>query len=291
MRSTTRLKELLLQPEILVMPSAYDAVSARLAEAAGFKAIQCSGLGIAASRFGVPDVSIVSMSEMAEATRVIARSVAVPVMGDCDTGYGNAVNTWYTVRSFEAAGAAGVNIEDQVLPKRCGRLDGKAIVSIAEMIGKIEAAADARSDPDFVINARTDTLNLTGLDDVIARGKAFLRAGATMFFVEGVRSLDEIKRLSDEVDGLLALNLIEDGTGKGLEGVTFEELQKLGVARVSLSAGLMLGAMRGVQNALAQWTQDNCIRFDPALHVSFADLHTVAGMTHASALSDRFNRT
>lgn len=291
MNVTTRLKQLIHSPKLLVMPSAYDSVSARLIEEAGFDAIQCSGMGIAASRYGMPDVSIVSMGEMVEATRIIARSVSIPVMGDGDTGYGNGVNTWFTVRAFEDAGAAGVNLEDQILPKRCGRLDGKAVVSIAEMVGKIEAAVDARRDPDFVINSRTDALSLNGLDDVIARGKAFLAAGASMFFVEGIRSVEEIRILKKEIDGPLAINLIEDEIGKGLEGVTFEELEALGVARVSLSLSLLLGAMKGVRKVLSAISENGYSRFDDALHAPFSELHALAGMTHAASLSDRFNRS
>ena len=291
MKTTTKLKELLLAPKLLVMPSAYDAVSARLIEEAGFDAVQISGLGVAASRFGVPDVSIVSMGEMAEATHIIAQSVSIPVMGDCDTGYGNGVNTWYSVRAFEDAGAAGVNIEDQVLPKRCGRLDGKAVVSIAEMVGKVEAAVDARRDPDFVINARSDALSLTGIDDVIERGNRFLQAGATMFFVEGVRSLEEIETLVARVDGPLALNLIEDEIGAGLEDVTFDDLEKMGVARVSLSLGPLLGAMHGVRQALLQVKNERRSKYDSSIHAEFGELHALAGMTHAAVLSDRFNRS
>jgi len=289
MRKTSRLKALIHSPKLLVMPGAYDAISARLCEQAGFDAIQCSGMGIAAA-MGFPDVSVLSMREVVDQTGAMAAAVNIPVMGDADTGYGNAVNTWFTVREFERVGAAGVNLEDQVLPKRCGRLDGKAVVSIDEMAGKIEAAVDARIDPDFVINARTDALSLNGIEDVIERGNAFLRAGATMFFVEGVRSREEISRIVKNVDGPIAINLIEDDIGAGLADITFDEIEKLGVARCSLSLSTLLGAVHGIKTALAKVNEWQGTRFDAGVHAPFESVHALAGMEHAADLSNRYNR-
>lgn len=289
MRKTSRLKALIHSPKLLVMPGAYDAISARLSEQAGFDAIQCSGMGIAAA-MGFPDVSVLSMREVVDRTGAMAAAVNIPVMGDADTGYGNAVNTWFTVREFERVGAAGVNLEDQVLPKRCGRLDGKAVVSIDEMAGKIEAAVDARIDPDFVINARSDALSLHGIEDVIERGNAFLRAGATMFFVEGVRSREEISRIVKNVDGPIAINLIEDDIGAGLADITFDEIEKLGVARCSLSLSTLLGAVHGIKTALAKVNEWQGTRFDAGVHAPFESVHALAGMQHAADLSNRYNR-
>lgn len=153
MKKTTRLKKLILDPKILIMPGAYDALSAKIIERAGFQAVQASGYGIAASYLGMPDVGLLTMSEMLDQTRRIARAVDIPVMGDGDTGFGNAINVYRTVQEFEAAGVAGINLEDQIFPKRCGHMEGKEIVSLEEMVKKIEAAVAARRDPDFVINA------------------------------------------------------------------------------------------------------------------------------------------
>jgi methylisocitrate lyase len=287
--SPTRLRALIEAPELLVMPCAYDAVSARLVEEAGFAAVQCSGLGIAASRFGYPDLSLVSMQEMVDATRYIADAVEIPVLGDGDTGFGNAVNTWFTVRSFERAGAAGVNLEDQVLPKRCGRLAGKAVVTIDEMVGKIQAAVDARENPDFVINARTDALTLTGIEDVVDRGRAYIAAGATMFFVEGPRSREEIARVVGSVDGPVAINIIE-GTEHGMDDITFDDLERMGVARVSLSVTTLLGAVRGVRRALDLLRESGRAVLDPDVHGTFDDLHRLGGLAHARDVSEKFER-
>src|SRR5690606_16287041 len=230
MRLTTRLLELIKRPEILVMPAVYDAMSARLVQEAGFPAVQCSGLSVSAAQ-GVPDMSILSMREMVEFTRSIVSSVNLPVMGDADNGYGNAINVWYTMREFEAAGAAGANLEDQIFPKRCGRLAGKELVSQHEMMLKIESARDALRDDAFVINARTDALTIEGIDAAIARGNAYLKAGASMIFVQGVSTKEQIETLTSEIHGPVGINLVENDPR--CEELTFSELQRLGVARVS----------------------------------------------------------
>ena len=204
MRKTTRLRQLIEAPQLLVMPGAFDPLSARLIAEAGFHAVQGSGLAISANHLGMPDVSIISMREMAERSRVIASSVDIPFMADGDTGFGNAVNVWYTVRAFEEAGAAGINLEDQVMPKRCGHLAGKEVIPVGEMCAKLAAAVDARQDPDFVINARTDALAVEGLDATITRARAYFEAGATMVFVDGADSRPAISRLAEEIGGPLA---------------------------------------------------------------------------------------
>ena len=169
-----RLKQLILAPELLVMPGAFDPMSARIIQEAGFPAIQCSGYGISVSRLGLPDYGFLGMPDMVAATQGIVDAVDLPVMADGDTGFGNAVNAWYAVKAFERIGCAGVNIEDQVMPKRCGHMEGKSIVPIDEAVAKIRACADARVDPDFVINARTDALAIGGIDEVIRRGNAYM---------------------------------------------------------------------------------------------------------------------
>ena len=190
MKKTTLLRKMLEAREPLVMVGAYDAISAILIQRAGFKAIQCSGFGIAASLLGKPDVGLLSYGEMLDQTRKIVQSVDVPVMADGDTGFGTAVNVYRTVQEFEAISAAGVNLEDQVFPKRCGHLEGKEIVPVEEMVGKIEAAKAARTDPDFIINARTDAIAVSGIDEAIRRGNAYAEAGADLVFVEAPRTAD-----------------------------------------------------------------------------------------------------
>lgn len=289
MRRTTTLLELIKRPEILIMPAVFDAMSARLVQEAGFPAVQCSGLSVAAAQ-GVPDMSILSMREMVECTRMVAASVDLPVMGDADNGYGNAINVWYTMREFEAAGAAGANLEDQIFPKRCGRIDGKELVSGHEMVMKIESARNALRDDDFVINARTDALNIEGIDAAIERGNAYLKAGATMIFVQGVSDKTQIQQLTDGIQGPVGINLIENGPQ--CEALSFSELQRLGVARVSLSATLMLAAMRGMRHALQQIKVWDGTRCDSDTFAPFDDLHRLAGLENATRVErDFLNRS
>jgi len=251
---TTRLRELVESPDLLVMPGAYDVITARLCVNAGFDAVQVSGANLAACHFGVPDYNLISMSEMVEHTGRIAGAVEVPVMGDADTGFGNAVNAHYTIRAFEDAGVAGVNIEDQIMPKRCGHLDGKKLAPFDEAVARVAAAAAARRDGDFVINARTDALSVDGIDEVIRRGNAFLAAGATMIFVEGVDSFEVIAAAVKGIDGPVGINLVEGGQSPQV--AQFSDLEALGVARVSLPSTLMQASIKAVVDVLGRVISD-----------------------------------
>ena len=223
---------------MLVMPGAYEPIGAKLIEAAGFEAIQCTGAGIAGTLLGLPDYSMLGMSDMVAVTSRIVDAVDIPVMADGDTGFGNAVNTWYAVQAFERVGAAGVNVEDQVMPKRCGHLDGKEVVTLEEGVAKIRAAADARRDKDFVINARTDALAVHGVAEVIRRGNAYLEAGAAMVFVEGATSAEVVAAAVKGIAGPVGVNIVPGGKSGALD---LDELARHGVARVSLPS-LLLGA-------------------------------------------------
>jgi methylisocitrate lyase len=247
---TTRLRQLIEKPDLLIMPGVFDVISGRLVEDAGFHAAQISGANLVANHYGLSDYSIASMGEMVEQTRYIARALQIPLLADADTGYGNAVNAYLAVRAFEAAGAAGVNIEDQVFPKRCGHLDGKVVLPIDEAVMKIKAAAEARTDPNFVINARTDALGPLGPDEVIKRGNAFMEAGATMVFVEGVSVIEEIEIFVRKIRGPIAVNLVEGG--KSDPTVTFARLEAAGVARVSLPSTLMQSSIKAMATVLTK---------------------------------------
>lgn len=247
MNKTTVLKRMILAKEILVMPGVYDALSARIAELVGFKAVQCSGYGLSASFLGMTDASFTSLADVVELTKNIANAVSIPVMADADTGFGNAVNVWWTVKQLEQAGAAGMNLEDQVFPKRCGHMQGKELISLEEMVGKIRAAVDAKKDPNFVINARTDALAVAGVDEAIRRGKAYAEAGADLIFVESPPSVDVIKRVIREIQAPVSINMLEGGKTPRL---TFSELQELGAARVSCPMLTSFAAAYAVKQAL-----------------------------------------
>ena len=195
MRRTTRLKQLIDAPDILVMPGVHDALGARLAEAAGFAAVTAGGYGATATLLGQPDSSQLSLTELSEMYSRLCDATTLPLLADADTGFGNVTNVARTVRLYGKAGVAGLFIEDQVFPKRCGHMAGKTVVPRAEWLAKIESALDARSDPDLVIMARTDALAVNGLDDAIERAQLAREAGANLLFVEAPTNVEQMRRI------------------------------------------------------------------------------------------------
>jgi len=227
-RSTTspgkRFRELLARPQILVVPGAFDALSAKLAERAGFEAVYMTGAGTVNAVAGLPDIGLLSLTEVASNAGYIANAVRIPVFADADTGYGNALNVMRTVRTYEQAGLAGLHIEDQVSPKRCGHVAGKECVPLDEMVGKIRAAAAARSDPDFVIIARTDSKAPLGFDEAVKRGRAYAAAGADIVFPEALQTKEEFAAYAREIQAPLLANMTEFGKTPYLTAKEFEEL-------------------------------------------------------------------
>ena len=224
MRKTTRLKELILASEILIMPGAHDSLVARIIEQAGFQAVTLGGYPATANLLGKPDVSLLSMTEMVEYTRRICGAVDVPVFTDGDTGYGNVTNVYRTVREMERAGAAGMFIEDQVFPKRCGHMEGKQVIPAEEMVAKIKAALDARIDPDFVIMARTDALAVHGIEEAIRRGNLYRETGADLIFVEAPQTIEDMKRINREINAPTLANNVEGGKSPLLTAKTLESI-------------------------------------------------------------------
>ena len=191
-KPTTRLRELLAADGLIVAPFILNALHARIAESVGFNAVYMTGAGTSAEK-GFPDVGMLTMTEMVTNARYIANAVDIPVICDADTGYGNALNTQRTVREYESAGVAGIHIEDQVFPKKCGFFEGKQVVPMEEHVQKIRAALDARRDPDFVIIARCDAYAVTGWEDTVRRCKAYREAGADLVFVDGIKSVEDLE--------------------------------------------------------------------------------------------------
>ena len=246
--ATTRLRQLLRSSELVVAPGGYDAISARLIEAAGFPAVYMSGAAVSAS-LGYPDYGLVTMSEMVERAGVIARSVSVPVISDADTGYGNELNVTRTVREFEARGVAGIHIEDQVSPKRCGHLDNKELISRDAYVSKIKAAVAARQDPDFVIIARTDARTVNGFEDAIDRVNAALAAGADIAFFESPTTDEEVAAVPRRVKGDCLLNLAQGGK---TPMVPFSRVREMGYRVAILPGALLIPAIAAGEAALAQ---------------------------------------
>jgi 2,3-dimethylmalate lyase len=232
--STLRAK--LSRRQALVVPGCHDALSAKVIEDAGFEAIQVSGFGLAGSLLGRPDVGLVDMKDILDITGHIVRSVKIPVMADIDTGGGNALNAAVITEHLLEVGVAGVNIEDQVFPKRCGHMEGKQVIPAEEMAGKVRAMADVRRSfgADIVINARTDSFAVLGLDEAIRRANMYLDAGADLAFIDGIGTRRDIERAVREIRGLLSVNLMDAVTGVKTELIPIPELAALGVARVSI---------------------------------------------------------
>ena len=223
---------------IVVAPGVYDGLGALTAERAGFSALYLSGASIAYGRFGRPDIGLVSMTEVADTLAIIRERVAVPLVVDADTGYGNALNVMRTVRRFERAGASAIQLEDQTNPKRCGHLEGKTLVPAAEMVGKLQAALDARVDAETLIVARSDAIAVEGFEAALERGARYIEAGCDLLFVEAPRSREELTAIGRELGGRVALlaNMVEGGKTPILPA---EELQALGFRMVIFPSALV----------------------------------------------------
>jgi carboxyvinyl-carboxyphosphonate phosphorylmutase len=241
MRTTTRLRQLLAGPHLLVAPGAFDALSARLIAQAGFPAVYMTGFGTAASVLGQPDVGLLTMSEMVARASALASVVGdLPLIADADTGYGNPINVRRTIREYEQAGVAGLHIEDQVWPKKCGHMEGKQIIPMHEMVQKVRTAVDARQDPDFVIIARTDANAVSGLEDALRRGRAYRDAGADVIFIEAPRSIEELQAIAQAFTGTpLLFNWAESGKTPLLP---LHEIHTLGFKLVIFPVSLLFAA-------------------------------------------------
>ena len=280
-----RLRELLAAPAPLLAPGAYDALSARLVEQAGFDAVYMTGFGTTASLIGRPDVGLLSGAEMVDNARRIAAAVDVPVIADADTGYGNALNVVRTVQLYEQAGVAGIQLEDQVMPKKCGHMSGKALIGVDEMAGKVHAAAAARRDPDLVIVARTDAVAVHGLDDAISRARTYAEAGADVLFVEAPTSEADIERVATELAGLapLVFNWAEGGRTPPL---SLERMTELGFSLVLYPIGTLLAATAGMRSLLETLRRDGV----PSLQglPSFGEFTDLIGLPEVQDLEQRF---
>ncbi len=224
MSSTRRLSERLERSPIIVAPGAHDAITAKLAVRSGFETLYVSGSGVSTALTGLPDVGLITLSEVAKTTHYISEAVpGVPLIVDADTGHGNVLNVMRCVRELERAGAAAIQIEDQEFPKRCGHLDGKTLVPVEEMAGKVKAAVEARTDPDFKIIARTDAKAIEGLDRAIERANRYLEAGADIIFIEALQSEEEFRAAGKAVDAPLLANMTEFGKTPYYTAAQFED--------------------------------------------------------------------
>ena len=251
-KGASELRKLMRAPEIIVAPGVYDGYSARLVQAAGFPMAVTSGAAVANSLLGVEDLGFMGAHENIEHCRNMARSLSIPLTCDADDGYGNPMNVYRTVSLFEDAGAAGVNIEDQLSPKRCGHMPGKEVIPLEDMVKKVEAACMSRKDDDFVVIARTDALAVEGMDAMLERVRAYVAAGADMIFPDAVNSEENIKLVIEAAgDVPVSINM-----GFGIRSrpttplIPFKKMEAMGVKRVSLPRLLSASAIHGMQTSL-----------------------------------------
>ena len=277
MNPAKQLREKLNGTPMVVAPFVYDALQAKIAERVGFEAVYMTGFGTAAAR-GFPDLGLLTMSEMVENVRTIARSVQIPVICDADTGYGNPVNVWRTVNEYERAGAAALHIEDQVWPKRCGFLAGKQVIPQDEMVPKVRAACDARHNPDTVIIARTDALAVNGWDDVVRRATAYREAGADLIFVDGIRTLDDLRNYADRLKNL---PLLYNG-----QLLPVAELARHGF-KLTIYSGTLLHYYQSARNALSELKQTGALK-PVAQDNAFRELIDLLGVDEMDALGKKY---
>ena len=283
MTQASRFRDLLSRDGMIVAPGAYDCITAKLIEQAGFAAVYMTGAGTAAS-LGYPDFGLVTMSEMvANAGRLVA-AVDVPVVADADTGYGNELNAFRTVREFERRGVAGIHIEDQEFPKKCGHLDNKTIVSLDEYLAKIRAAVAAKRDPDFVIIARTDSRAVLGFEEAVRRANAALAAGADMAFVEAPQTLEEVAAVPHLVKGPCLLNVV--WRGKTPE-VAFGDAERMGY-RLAIVPGMLFKAVIGVCDATLSELRRTDRHPVPAHSMTVREAFRRVGAEEWDAVGDRF---
>jgi carboxyvinyl-carboxyphosphonate phosphorylmutase len=286
MKATTKLRELLGGDGIVAAPGAYDCLTARIIEREGFPAVYMTGAGTSISRIGYPDLGLATASEMLANAGAIAASVGVPVIADADTGYGDVLNVQRTVRQYEQAGVAAMHLEDQAFPKRCGHLDDKQVVPADDMVRKIRAAVEARTDDDFVIIARTDALAVTGWDDTMRRAEAYVRAGADMLFVEAIRTPEQAEALPGMFGVPLVYNYVETGKSPLLP---VDELSRMGYKLVIYPVSALLTVTRVVTDVVrALRIEGSTAHLVDDHMVSLVECFEVAGLTHMLATDARF---
>ena len=248
MSAAEQFRQILKRDEFIIAPGAYDALTARLVAAAGFPVVYATGAGISNSQLALADVGLLTMTEMLEQSRRMAAAIDVPLITDIDTGYGNAVNLYRTVKEFQRAGVAAVQIEDQIIPKKCGHFTGKQVVPFDEAVLKIKAAVEARGDGKLVIIARTDAIAVEGFDEAMRRARAYHEAGADMLFVEAPRTREQMTAICRDLPGIKIANIVEGGH---TPIVPAEELKDMGF-RLAIYANMVLrSSVKAIQKSLA----------------------------------------
>lgn len=291
MNQRIRLRQLLENDETIVVPGVYDCVSAKIAEKLGFEAAFISGYSLEASVLGNPDIGLATKTDVVTHARYISRSVEIPIMCDSDTGYGNALNVWDTVREFEKTDIAGIEIEDQIVPKRCGYMPSRKLISIEEMKGKIEAALDARTDNDFMIIARTDARGVVGVDEAIKRCNTYLDAGAEMIIVAESYEIDELKKVVKSIKGPVGVAGGIPGRSETVQ--TLNEYRDMGVNMVIYGLTALYAAARAIIDIYAGLKKDGRISettVDSKM-LAFGEFNELIGLPQWLEIEKKFLRS
>ena len=281
-----QLRDILNRRETILLPGAANALAARVIEDIGFKAIYVSGAGVTNTYLGVPDIGLISVTELADNVAAMREAVALPLIVDADTGFGNAVNVARTVKVLERSGANAIQLEDQDFPKRCGHFAGKHVVSRAEMVQKIRAAADARNDPDLVIMARTDAIAVNGFEDAIERAAAYIEAGADMTFVEAPRSEEQMREIPKRLPVPQLVNIVAGGLTPMIE---FDVLAKMGFAMVLYANAALQASVAGMQKVLGHLNARGSLEGIMPYLAGFEERQRLVSKPHFDDLEKRYS--
>ena len=285
MTASQRLKACLKTNEILMAPGAPDALTARLIQRAGFPAVYMTGFGATASRLGMPDIGLLTQTEMTTHAREMVRSVDIPVIADADTGYGGPSNIHRTVREYLQAGVAAIHIEDQVAPKRCGQQAGARLMDANESAMRLRCALEARGNEDLLIIGRTDALSVVGIDEAISRAKRYQDAGVDLVFVDGIKTIAEVEAIAKTIDGPKVVSIVD---GNETTDLTATDLQNMGFNIVLYAVTTLFTSVKAVADVLAELHRAGTPRCSVADMVSYAQFSEVVGMDFHRALDERF---
>ena len=285
MNKTTQLRNLIAREEILIAPGVYDPYLAKCVQSAGFEAVYMTGAGVAHTGLGMPDLGLTTFSEMVDRAGRIADAVEIPVFADADTGYGNALNVIRTVKAYERAGVAGLHIEDQEMPKKCGHFDQKKVIPLEEMLGKLKAALDTRIDPDFIIIGRTDARTAVSFDEALERAQAFAEVGVDMVFFESPLSEEELEKVGASVNRPLLANMVETGKTPLLPTARLQEMG-YNVAIFPGALGRFIG--KQVMDFLRIFHAEGSTLSQVDKMLSFTEQNDIVGLPEMLALAEKY---
>lgn len=280
------IKQYVERKKIMVSPGAFNSISAKMIEQAGFPSVYLTGYGAAANLLGAPDMGLLSMSEMVRHLSYMSEAIHVPIIADADTGYGNALNVYRTVKEFEKAGAAAIQLEDQTWPKRCGHMEGKKVISAEEMVGKLKAALDARNDDDTLIIARTDALAPFGFDEAVRRANLYNEAGADIIFVEAPPEIEQLKRIPREVSAPVLANMIEGGKTPVLSS---KQLEEMGFAIVIYPMSTLYMMTKAVKEVLTELQENNTPQDMVGKMISFKEFNEIVELSKIRKNEENIN--